>query len=78
MIAAVDRFTQPLHGEFDIFRLQMSAALDLGLVSGFWKSFEILFGQPAGGRSFTGELLADEGSCGIGDPSSPRGSPTRR
>jgi len=32
-IVGVDRFAQPLHNKFDIVRLQMAPALDLGLIS---------------------------------------------
>jgi hypothetical protein len=49
MIVDIDRFAQPLHYVFDICRLQMAPAFNLGLVSVFWKSFEIFFGQLAGG-----------------------------
>src|SRR2546430_3272204 len=39
--AALDRLPQPLHGEFEVLRLEMAPALDLGLVTIFRKALEI-------------------------------------
>ena len=58
--AALNRLPQPLHGEFDILRLQVPPALDLGLVPIFRKALEIFRGQLFGGRALPGEFLADE------------------
>ena len=50
----------PLHGEFDVLRLQMAPAIDRGLVPVFWEAVEIFRGQLFGGRALSGEFLADE------------------
>jgi hypothetical protein len=63
-MVGIDRLAQPLHREFDIRRLQMAPAFHFGLISVLWKSFEVFFGQFPRGRSFTGELLPDEGVTG--------------
>src|SRR5207253_3411197 len=55
-----DRLAQPLHGEFDILRLQMAPALDLGLVPPFQKALEIFRSQLLCGRALLGEFLSDE------------------
>jgi hypothetical protein len=55
----VNGFAEPLHGEFDILRLQMAPALYLGLVPVLGESLEIFLGHLSGGRALPGELLAD-------------------
>src|SRR6266446_10643636 len=60
LAAGFDRLAQPLHREFDILRLQVPPALDLGLVPIFRKALEIFHGQLFGGRALPGEFLADE------------------
>ncbi len=62
----VDRHAQALHGDFDILRLQVAPALDLGLVAVFREAFEIFRSQLLGGRSLPGEFLADERVLGPG------------
>jgi hypothetical protein len=57
---AFDRLSQPLHCKFDILRLKVSPALDLSLISVFWETPKVFHGLLPGGRSFPGELLADE------------------
>jgi hypothetical protein len=44
-VTALNRLAQPLHRKFDILRLQLAPALDLGLVPLFWEALEILRGQ---------------------------------
>jgi hypothetical protein len=39
-LGALDRLTQPLHGELDIRRLQIAPAFYLGLISSFWKALD--------------------------------------
>jgi hypothetical protein len=56
-----DRLAQPLHGKFDVLRLQMPPAFNLGLISVFRKAREILRGKLFGGGALPGELLANEG-----------------
>jgi hypothetical protein len=49
---AFDRLSQPFHGEFDIGRLKIAAALDLGPVHVLWETLEVFHGQlPRGERS---------------------------
>ena len=64
--AALNRLPQPLHGEFDILRLQVAPALDLGLVAVFREVLEIFCSELLGGRSLPGEFLADERVLGHG------------
>jgi hypothetical protein len=54
-----NRHPQPLHGEFDIGGLQIPPALDLSMISVFWKSLEILFGELPSGRPLARKFLAD-------------------
>jgi hypothetical protein len=53
---ALDWLAQPLHGEFDILRLQVASALDFGLVPVLRKAMEIFRGQLLGGRALPGEF----------------------
>jgi hypothetical protein len=45
VIVGVDRFAQPLHNEFDIVRLQMAPALDLGQVLILREALEVFRGE---------------------------------
>ena len=49
MIVGADRLAQPLHSEFDIVRLQVAPALDLGQVSILREALEIFRGEMSGG-----------------------------
>jgi hypothetical protein len=64
-VTGLDRLPQPLHGEFDILRLQVAPALDFGLVPLFREALEILRSQLPGGRALPGELSRMNGSFGI-------------
>ena len=64
--SSLDRLPNPLHREFDICRLQMAPAFDLGLVSILRVAFEIFLGQFPGGRMLLGELFPNEGVSGHG------------
>jgi hypothetical protein len=64
--AALNRLPQPLHREFDILRLQVAPALDLGLVAVFREVLEIFCSELLGGRSLPGEFFADERVSGHG------------
>ena len=55
---SLDRLPQPLHGEFDVLRLQMAPALDLRLVSVLREALEIFRSELLGGVALPGELLA--------------------
>jgi hypothetical protein len=44
-MALFQRFSQPLHDEFDIPGPKRSPAFDFGLISILWVFFEILFGE---------------------------------
>src|SRR6266481_9655109 len=57
--AALNRLPQPLHGEFDILRLQVAPALDLGLVAVLREALEVFRRELLGGDALSGELLAD-------------------
>jgi len=57
----VDRLAQPLHDEFEVLRLQMAPALELGLVPLVREALVIFPNCLPGGRALLGELLADEG-----------------
>jgi hypothetical protein len=57
---------RPLHREFDVRRLQIAAALDLGLVPILRVALEIFVGQFPGGRVLLGKFLANEGVSGHG------------
>jgi hypothetical protein len=57
--ASLDRVAQPLHREFDISRLQIAPAFNLGLISILRVSFEIFLGELPRVRLLAGELLAD-------------------
>jgi hypothetical protein len=46
---ALDRLPQPPHRKFDILRLQVAPALDLGLIPVLREAPEILRGQLFGG-----------------------------
>src|SRR5258705_9061756 len=63
---SLDRLPQPLHGEFDVLRLQMAPALDLRLVSVLREALEIFRSELLGGRALPGELLSDERVSGHG------------
>jgi hypothetical protein len=60
----LERVAQPLHGEFDIFRLQEAPSLDLRQVPVLREALEIILGHLSGGRSLPSELLANEGIAG--------------
>ena len=62
----IDRLAQPLHCKFDVLRLQMAPALDLGLVALLWEIPEISLGQLPGGRALPGEFLVNERVSGHG------------
>jgi hypothetical protein len=49
MIFGIDWFAQPLQREFDIVRLQMAPALNLGLVSILREALEIFRSELSGG-----------------------------
>ena len=55
-VTALNRLAQPLHRKFDILRLQLAPALDLGLVPLFRKALEIIPLLAA----LPSEFLADE------------------
>ena len=57
----LNRLPQPFHGEFDILRLQMAPALDLGHVPIFREALKILEGEPSGGV----ELLSETSLIGL-------------
>jgi hypothetical protein len=54
-----------VHGEFDILRLKIAPALDLGLITLLRKALKIFCGQLLGGRALPGEFLGTNGSRGI-------------
>ena len=57
---SLDRLAQPLHGEFDVLRLQMAPALDFGLIAVFREAFEIVRSILPCGVALFGELFADK------------------
>jgi len=60
--AALNRLSQPLHGEFgDIGRLYLAPALDFGHVPIFREALKILEGEPSGGV----ELLSETSLIGL-------------
>ena len=63
-VTALNRLAQPLHRKFDILRLRLAPALDLGLVPLFWEALEILRGQLSGGRALV-NFSRMKGSHGI-------------
>src|SRR5258708_39763092 len=58
-VTGLDRLPQPLHGEFDILRLQVAPALELGLVPLVREALVIFPNCLPGGRALLCELLAD-------------------
>ena len=58
--AIIDWLAQPPHGVFDILRLQLAPAFDLGPVLLLREPLEIFLGMVPGGRALLGEFLADE------------------
>jgi hypothetical protein len=58
-IGSRNRFIVNRHSQTAIRRLQVSPTLNLGLIPVFWKSFEILLGELARGRSLAGVFLRD-------------------
>ena len=67
--AILDRLAQALHGEFDVLRLQLAPAFDLGLVALFRKTLEIFRGQLFGGLRSLVNFSRTKGSLGM--PSTP-------
>src|SRR5258707_12097988 len=59
-VTGLDRLPQPLHGEFDILRLQVAPAFELGLVPLVREALVIFPNCLPGGRALLGELLADK------------------
>src|SRR5450432_1117394 len=56
-----NRLPYPLHREFDVCRLQIAPALNLGLIPILRIAGEVFLGQFSGGGMLSGELLANEG-----------------
>jgi len=56
-VTGFDRLTQPLHGEFDVLRLQMAPALDHSLIPLLGEALEVFRGVPAGGVAPPGNAL---------------------
>src|SRR6266851_146905 len=54
-VTGLDRLAQPLHGEFDVLRLQLAPALDLSLVMVLGEALEVFRGQPPGCRALLGK-----------------------
>jgi hypothetical protein len=73
MIVGVDRFAPALHNKFDVVRLQVAPALDLGQISILREALEVIRAASclAAVRSLV-NFSRTRGSCGIGDPFSPR------
>jgi hypothetical protein len=55
----VDGLAEPLHGEFDVVRLEVAPALDFGEVTVLRKSLKVFRGELSGGDPQSGELFAD-------------------
>ena len=55
------RLAQPLHREFDVLRLNLSPAIDLGLVPVFRESLKIFAGQLSRKGKVACELFSDVG-----------------
>jgi hypothetical protein len=53
------RLLQPLHRELDIGRLNLSPALDLGLVALLWVPLEVFSRQLSSEGQVAGELFSD-------------------
>src|SRR5258705_221122 len=78
-LLARDRLPQPLHGEFDVLRLQMPPAFNLSLVAILREALKVFRSVLAGGVALPREFLADERVCWHNLPSTPEiFNPTRR
>jgi hypothetical protein len=55
----IDGLAEPLHGEFDVVRLEVAPALDFGEVTVLRKPLKVFRGELSGGDALPGELLAD-------------------
>jgi hypothetical protein len=66
--AILDRLAQALYGEFDVLRLQLAPALDLGLVALFRKSWKYSAASFFGGLSSLVNFPRTKGSLGTTGP----------
>jgi hypothetical protein len=63
--ATLDRLPQPLHGEFDILRLQLAPAFYLSPLAVLREALQVFRDQPSGCRALLGVFLVDVRSLGI-------------
>jgi hypothetical protein len=60
--SGIDRLAQPLHGEFDVLRLQVAPALDLGLVAVLREALKVFRRKLSGSHTLPGEFFAGRGT----------------
>src|SRR5216683_6111656 len=65
LFGALDRLAQPLHGEFDVLRLQKAPALDLGLIAVLGETAESIPQRACGRPCALVNFSRTNGSLGI-------------
>jgi hypothetical protein len=67
-----DRLAQPLHGEFDVLRLQIALALDFGHVPIFREALKILEGECSGGVGLRARMNTSAATDASSAPPAPQ------